>query len=79
MTRQEVYKIIGQVLNINPEEVTPETGVETAQDWDSLAHINILTALDERANGKISEIDDFMDATSVKKICEVLVKNDLLS
>ena len=79
MTQQEVYKIIGQVLNINPEEVTPETGVDTAQDWDSLAHINILTALDERAGGKISEIDDFMDATSVKKICETLVQNGLLN
>ena len=79
MTREEVYATVGRVLNLKPEEVTAETGAETAPDWDSLAHINILTALDEKTNGKIAEIDDFMDATSVAKICEVLNQNGLMS
>lgn len=79
MNREEVYAAIGQVLNMKPEEITPETSVETALDWDSLAHINILTALDERANGKIAEIEDFMDATSVQEICDALIQNGLMS
>jgi len=79
MTREEVYATVGRVLNLKPEEVTPETGAETAPDWDSLAHINILTALDEKTDGKIAEIDDFMDATSVAKICEALDENGLLN
>lgn len=79
MTREEVYATVGQVLNIKPEEVTPETGAETSADWDSLAHINILTALDEKTNGKIAEIEDFMDAISVEKICETMSQNGLLS
>ena len=79
MTREEVYAAVGKVLNLKPEEVTPETGAETSPDWDSLAHINILTALDEKTDGKIAEIDDFMDASSVAKICAVLDENGLLN
>ncbi|HCO99890.1 MAG: hypothetical protein CL573_05510 [Alphaproteobacteria bacterium] len=79
MTREEVYATVGQILNIKPEEVTPETGAETSPDWDSLAHINILTALDEKTNGKIAEIDDFMEASSVEKICAAMSQNGLLS
>ena len=54
MNKEEVYKIIGQVLNMEAEKITPETSVETVPNWDSLAHINILTALDEKASGKIA-------------------------
>ena len=79
MNKDEVYKIIGQVLNMESEEVTPETSVETALDWDSLAHINILTALDEKASGRIADIEDFMDATSVQEICDILVQYGLMN
>tara|TARA_Y100001934_G_C12184281_1_gene693155 strand:- start:561 stop:800 length:240 start_codon:yes stop_codon:yes gene_type:complete len=79
MNKEEVYKIIGQVLNMEAEEITPETSVETVPNWDSLAHINILTALDEKASGKIAEIEDFMDATSVQEICDTLVQYGLMS
>ena len=79
MTREEVYETISQVLNLKPEEITPETSVDTVLYWDSLAHINILTALDQKANGKIAEIEDFMDATSVEKICNALIQNGLMS
>ena len=79
MNKEEVYKIIGQVLNMEAEEITAETSVETVPNWDSLAHINILTALDEKASGKIAEIEDFMDATSVQEICDTLVQYGLMS
>ncbi len=78
MNKEEVYKIIGQVLNMEAEEITPETSVETAPDWDSLAHINILTALDEKASGRIADIEDFMDATSVQEICDILIQYGLM-
>ena len=79
MNKEEVYKIIGQVLNMEAEEITPETSVETVPNWDSLAHINILTALDEKASGRIADIEDFMDATSVQEICDILVQYGLMN
>ena len=40
-------ELIGSILEIPPTDLTNETGPQTVAVWDSFAHINIITALEE--------------------------------
>jgi acyl carrier protein len=38
--------ILADVLEISPEEVTPETGVENVDNWDSFRHLQAILAIE---------------------------------
>jgi acyl carrier protein len=38
--------ILADILEISPEEVTPETGVETVENWDSFRHLQAILAIE---------------------------------
>ena len=38
--------ILADVLEISPDEVTPETGVETVDNWDSFRHLQAILAIE---------------------------------
>ena len=50
------------------EDVTAESSTDNLTGWDSLGHLSILSALDDASGGKVSEINEFNDVTSVKEI-----------
>jgi acyl carrier protein len=39
--------ILADVLEISPDEVTPETGVATVDNWDSFRHLQAILAIEE--------------------------------
>jgi acyl carrier protein len=38
--------ILADILEISPEEVTPETGVGTIENWDSFRHLQAILAIE---------------------------------
>jgi acyl carrier protein len=38
--------ILADILEISPEEVTPETGVGTVENWDSFRHLQVILAIE---------------------------------
>jgi acyl carrier protein len=42
--------ILADILEISPEEVTPETGVETVESWDSFRHLQAILAIEGEYN-----------------------------
>lgn len=38
--------ILADVLEISPDEVTPETGVENVDNWDSFRHLQAILAIE---------------------------------
>jgi acyl carrier protein len=38
--------ILADVLEISPDEVTPETGVATVDNWDSFRHLQAILAIE---------------------------------
>lgn len=79
MTRDDVVRIVAQALGVDAAGVNLETSAETNEFWDSLVHVNILTALDTELDGKAAEIEEIMEATSVQKICDTLNRHGLLA
>ena len=44
---QRVGGVIADVFGLDPQEVGPETSIETVEAWDSLQHLTVVLALEE--------------------------------
>ena len=42
--------IIADILEISPDEVTPELNTETAESWDSFRHLQLILAVEGEYN-----------------------------
>lgn len=58
MTREAAYEIVNEVFRdvFDDESITVEdaTTAEDIEDWDSLEHINLITAIEQEFNIKFS-------------------------
>ena len=52
MTRDELdvqlKELFGDMLDVEPAEISYETSPDTILKWDSLAHVRLISALEER-------------------------------
>lgn len=47
MTSEKKIELIAEILDIEPEELTPETELGSIGDWDSIALISFMAMLDD--------------------------------
>ena len=40
-------ELLADILEISPEEVTPDTGMKTVDSWDSFRHLQVILAVEE--------------------------------
>ena len=73
MNKNQLKKIIKQ--NIDSKEVK---NIET-DEWDSLAHLNILMELEKTFPRKITSIDGIAEANDYKKLENILLSKKILS
>ena len=78
MKIEELYEIIATALEIESKKIHIGTVAEDLEEWDSLGHLSILVAVDEKLSGQISNIEEFAVADSVEKIVNLLKVNKLL-
>jgi acyl carrier protein len=78
-TKSEILEIIQKALNVNDLQVTMESSFENIPEWDSLAQINIIVALDTVLGGRISELQEMATASSVRKIVVILTDNGFIA
>lgn len=62
---------VARVLRMDPSEVTDETAMRTTPAWDSLSHMEMVTAI-EAAFGVRLSMDDIVAMTSVAGLRSVL-------
>lgn len=67
--KEKVFEIIAGILKIDAASLTEETKIEDIEKWDSLAHLMIIEAIDNKL-GKSIPIDKAMEITSVKELLE---------
>ena len=78
MNTSEVIAAIAQGLDLEVGEVNLESTSETIEDWDSLGHLAVLSALDDATGGKSSELIDLTQAASVIEIIDILKDGGIL-
>tara|TARA_Y200000002_G_scaffold356499_1_gene338319 strand:- start:69 stop:287 length:219 start_codon:yes stop_codon:yes gene_type:complete len=70
MDEKKIIKIISKAIKKN---VSLKSASSNIEEWDSLAHLSILSALDKATKGASSQIN-LAEADSVKKIISKLKK-----
>jgi acyl carrier protein len=66
-----IEELVAEVLYIDLSLVDDNSGPETIEAWDSLGHINIITAIEEEFDIEISP-DEIAEITTVNDIKKIL-------
>ena len=66
-----IEELVGKVFQINPEELSDASSRNTIEQWDSMGHLALITALEEQFQVSIS-ITDAMEMANIRKIKDVL-------
>lgn len=48
VVRQRVFNIAADVLSVSPSLLTEQSSPKTVQNWDSIRHLNLVLALEDR-------------------------------
>lgn len=61
---ERIAKIISDVMEVDRDEVKPETTADDVVTWDSLNHLRLITAVEEDFGIRfsMSEVNEFKDA-----------------
>ncbi len=65
---EKIFEIIARVLKMDINEINEELSIEATEKWDSLAHLMIISEIEEKLNKKIP----------LEKVIELCNVQDLL-
>lgn len=68
---QRVTNVFAELLGVDASSITKESSPETLEEWDSMAHVQLITRLEKEFSVTISP-DDAVEFESVGMICEWL-------
>ena len=74
VTEDKVVTVFARVLGIAPETIDDGLRYATIPQWDSIAHMSVVAALEE-AFGVMIDMDEVIDMSSVGKAREILRKH----
>ena len=68
-----VIETFSRVLGLQAERITDDLRYATIPEWDSIAHMSVVAALED-AYGIMIDMDDVIDMSSVGKAREIIAK-----
>ncbi|NHJ40160.1 MAG: acyl carrier protein [Asgard group archaeon] len=71
--KEKLYETINKVLLIDKEKITDNLTMKDVEEWDSMAHLMIVSEL-EQTFEIILEDDDIIAMTSIGNILSILSK-----
>ncbi len=73
MMIEKTKQVFTEVFSLGPSEFSLTLSPDEVKHWDSLGHVRLVSALEERFSVKFED-DEIMEMDSVKKIIEILNK-----
>ena len=73
-SEDQVIAVFARTLGIDANQVTDELRYNAIPQWDSIAHMSVVAALED-AFGIMIDMDDVIDMSSVGKAREILRKH----
>lgn len=66
--------VVASILDVSAEEVSDDLGPETNGNWDSLNHMNIITAVEKEFDIAMSmaDVQSIVDFSTLKSVVEKL-------
>lgn len=74
MSGDRIIETFARVLGISAGSVTDDLRYGSIPEWDSVAHMSVVAALED-AFGVMIDMDDVIDMSSVGKAREILAKH----
>ncbi|MDA9703302.1 hypothetical protein N9U73_00510 [Candidatus Pelagibacter bacterium] len=78
-SKADILKIISKILKMSPQKIEKIDDYTKMESWDSLAQLDIISAIDKKLNGRIGKIKNIAEIKSVKKIISLLKKKSLIA
>ena len=60
-SKEDIIKIIAKILKMSSQKVEKIDNYTRMESWDSLAQLDIISALDTKLNGKIGKIKNIAE------------------
>lgn len=67
--KEKVIALIEEILKVPTGTVTEETMIEDVEQWDSLAHVMIIGALEEKLGVSIP-LEEAIELTGMKELLD---------
>jgi len=74
-----LISLIAESLEVDEADIDENASSETIEEWDSLGHLSILSALDDLTDGKASELDGLADSLSLNDLIKTLSAAGLIN
>ncbi len=78
VSKEDILKIISKILKMSPQKIEKIDNYEKMDSWDSLAQLDIISAIDKKLNGKIGKVKNIAEIKSFKKVISALKKKSLI-
>ena len=66
-----LHEVVADILGLDPGDVDDSLSRETADNWDSLNHLRIVTAVEQAFSVRLT-MEEIQSATSVGRLKEML-------
>ena len=74
MNEEKLKEVMGDTFDIDEDDISHETSNETIEQWDSLNHLRLVTALEGEFDISLT-MDEINTMTSYPKIVELVTKH----
>jgi acyl carrier protein len=71
---EKLIDVLSKTLNVPTEQITIESNATNIQSWDSLAHMNVVFAIEDSFEIQFTD-EELENSTSVKQLLEIISKN----
>lgn len=69
----ELIDLISEIIDVPKDEINENTGPKSNPEWDSLAHLCIVAAVEEKYKIKI-EMNDIILVSNIKDLAKLIKK-----
>lgn len=67
----KIKEIIGSILDVKPEDLSENSEPDSIENWDSVNHMHIITALEDEFDLLLTE-EEIIEMLSISKIIEMI-------
>ena len=69
--KPDIIALVATALDVPPDRLTPASGPNSVSEWDSLAHVTVITAV-EKAYGIEFTVPEMLGIQSIAKLQQVV-------
>ena len=71
----ELIDLISEIIDLPKDEIDENTGPKSTPEWDSLAHLCIVAAVEEKYKIKI-KLNKLEEIKSIRDIENIIIENN---